>query len=342
VSSQSNDRGRTFERIVHGCLNLSLVDGIPPNNILNKAILDEALRLFPDFSRTKLDDVLEKNYCDSAKKLAGFLVAAIAGRNKVVKIEHYEDSRSASELDPSDLGLVFSNKSVLGISCKANHEASSHDRVSANQNSNTVVNWLDGSWVNANESAINDFKMNIEKLFRSFEKKAVVRPGGNWRDLDKETKYQLYTDIAREVCSFLRGALSDRRNSTKLLRRIFGSRPYFKVKTDPKKNKVTIQPVLINYRSAQNWIPLNPAACQIALRGVSIANMSAPLSPNTVKESKHKFERLVVSSSFSGHNWEWRGRLHNAKTEYERSLKFDFEICPDNVMEKIFGKSLIV
>lgn len=341
MSNQSNNNGRAFEWIVQACLNLCLVGGANPTAITMADIMQEVLRINPKHQITLPNETCN-NHCDSARKLAGFLVSIITSGSKVDRIEDYGDSRSASDLDPSDLGVVFSNKSVLGISCKANHRATSHDRVSANKNKETVVNWLDSCWLNTNKSTVESFWKNINSLFDEFEKNTGATCSIYWNKLDKSMKYQLYTDTAREVCSLLSIAIQDPRNTKKLLKRIFGSRSYFKVITDSNNKKVTIQPVLIDYPSVQNPIPLSSSKSRIALKGISLANLNATLSPKTALLGRNQFEQLVIVGTTNANCWEWRGRLHNAEKNYKRSLKFDFQIYPKDALEKNFGKPLII
>lgn len=341
MSNRSNNNGRTFETIVHACLNLSLVGGTDPSDIGSRAIKKEAAKLDLKFAQGNVDEGVMDSYCESAKKLACFLSNAIVKGSKVVNIRKYEDARSAHMLDPSDLGVEFCNGSVLGISCKVDHTATSHDRVSANQSSSTVVNWLDSQWVNTNQSTVRDFGNSINVLFDTFEKKAGVTANATWRELNQEMKYKLYTSITREVSSFLKTATQDSRNTEKLLRRIFGSCPYLKVEFS-KGKKLIIQPILIDHPSAQKPIPLYTSARGISLKGVSLKQNTIISSLGTTDQlGKKLFEYLVIAGTTKKSPcWKWHGRLHNANTHYERSLKFDFRMFPENALASVFGEPL--
>jgi len=204
----------------------------------------------------------------------------------------YLDDASARDGDVRDIVISKGDREV-GISCKSNHKAFKHSRISPESS-------LRFAWRLSPVSGSG--RMYVQELSRLFDD-LESRPFDDWSDLSARRKQAFYDSCIAAFNDEIRrlvGEMGESEISLRLARYFLGSKGYYKC--------------VVSRRGSflQAFCFGRSAVARISLPRRLIALDFPP--------GKHGVLHLHFDRGFS-----FSLRLHNASSSYERSLKFDIQ-----------------
>jgi len=204
----------------------------------------------------------------------------------------------------------------MGISCKHNHHAIKHSRLSS-----TIDFGYEWMGVHCSEN----YFSKVRPIFEELESKRLeARANGKiatWNDLPNKAE-SVYVPILEAFMSELRTIAAVNENAPEnFASYLIGTKDFYKVIMDEKNESTRIEAVNINGS-------LNRKAKNMKAR-ISIPRTKMPtkfLEIGFKQGSKTTIEVLLDEG------WAFSMRIHSAKDELEPSLKFDVNLiaCPSN------------
>lgn len=204
----------------------------------------------------------------------------------------------------------------MGISCKHNHHAVKHSRLSS-----TIDFGYEWMGVHCSKN----YFSKVRPIFEELENKRLeARANGKiatWNDLSDKAE-SIYVPVLEAFMSELRSIATVNENApVNFASYLIGTKDFYKVIMDEKNESTRIEAVNINGS-------LNRKAKNLKAR-ISIPRTKMPtkfLEIRFKQGSKTTIEVLLDEG------WAFSMRIHSAKDELEPSLKFDVNLiaCPSN------------
>lgn len=246
--------------------------------------------------------------------------AAIAAVNILLQfepqLEHHENNEPLHlSLQQDNVGISGDVRDILtirsqnnweiGISCKHNHKAVKHSRLSD-------VNDFGKSWfdINCSDTYFNEIKPLFEELRQKKQNQEL------WRNIpDKEDRY--YVPLLNSFIDELKRLDNSNPNiiPEKLIKYLLGSHDFYKVVTDSKK-RITYVFCFSLYGT------LNRSSGKIKPR-FKFQTLTMPKKILEICFKKSSKNTILVTCD---NGWSISMRIHNASSKVEPSLKFDVNL----------------
>lgn len=218
--------------------------------------------------------------------------------------------------------LLTINKWEIGLSCKHNHEAVKHSRLS-----DTIdfgKDWFGKSCSNEYFDAVRSVFLPLRKL--RDESKATGEPA-KWEDIpDKEES--CYVPVLKAFIQELRRLDKEYPGEIPalLVRYLIGDKDFYKVIMNDKRQYTQIESININGTLNQ------PNGKKQALINVPVMKMPTKFYEVDFKEGQKNTIVVVCDQG-----WNFSMRIHNASSKVEPSLKFDVQLIamPSSILTQI-------
>lgn len=218
--------------------------------------------------------------------------------------------------------LLTINKWEIGLSCKHNHEAVKHSRLS-----DTIdfgKDWFGKSCSNEYFDAVRSVFLPLRKL--RDESKATGEPA-KWEDIpDKEER--CYVPVLKAFIQELRRLDKEYPGEIPalLVRYLIGDKDFYKVIMNDKRQYTQIESININGTLNQ------PNGKKQALINVPVMKMPTKFYEVDFKEGQKNTIVVVCDQG-----WNFSMRIHNASSKVEPSLKFDVQLIamPSSILTQI-------
>lgn len=256
-----------------------------------------------DEAKAKFDDAAFKTI-DSILKIEPGLTCN-GNNNDVLKISLRADN--AGEIgDVRD--IVFQHQSPfweIGFSAKNNNEAVKHSRLGKELDFGKV--WL-GS------PCSDEYWEEIDPIFSYIEEQ--IKAKKNWKDLGKEKEEKVYVPLLRAFRKELLNIASRNKGIPgKLIQYLIGKKSFYKIIKDDRNNLVVVKAFNLKRKLNQPYMG-NTARYKIPKVNL----------PTRIIEFEFKPKSTNTLYMVLDAGWEISFRIHSAKTEVERSLKFDINL----------------
>lgn len=274
------------------------------NQITTDFIQGDGLKKFNSLSTNEQNKML-----NAASKLIRRLCALEPWlkNNSNLTVEHVKTV--ASTYDVVDVYLHI-NKNKVGISCKSNHDASRHSRISP---SIDVAN----IWLGLNTNY--EYMDNIGKIFTNFKNYCQKNNIKLYNQLTAKQKDELlYSPITQSFENLLKQSIENNPEALRhMIYYLIGNNDFYKAIANFRNKILTIKG--FNLRGDLNTgevLPL-PTKCLEITR------------PMGSKSKSHNYVQVNCDN-----NWCIKMRIHNASSRIENSLKWDVQL--ENIPSNIF------
>lgn len=204
----------------------------------------------------------------------------------------------------------------IGISCKHNHHAVKHSRLSSSIDFG--YEWMGVHCSDRYFSKVRPIFNELDALRKTARERGLV---AKWSDLPSKDDF-VYVPILEAFMSELKRiseSVSD--SPEKFTSYLIGTRDFYKVIMDENKRSTRIEAVNINGS-------LNRKSDNVKAR-ISIPKLKMPTK---FLEIRFKAGSKTTIEVLLDEGWSFSMRIHSAKEEIEASLKFDVNLisCPSN------------
>lgn len=242
-------------------------------------------------------------------------LAAVAGVKMLLQLEplYLEDESVTAWIQPDSCGvkgdvrdvlIQTSSNRIIGVSCKHNHEAMKHSRLSASID-------FGKEWMGYPCS--NEYFNRITPIFDQLSK--LREDGVYWNELGTE-KEQIYIAILEafqyEMDMIIKNHIDA---AAKLVHYLIGTHDFYKIISEDKYRMTSLQAY-----NMSGTLNVNGGT----LKSVT-AIPTTPL-PERVISFKMKEESETTLELVCDKGWQISFRIHNAKKQVEPSLKFDIQL----------------
>ena len=303
LASQTQ-KGKAFEYV---CLQ-SLYDILNEN----QEVLVEENRVF-NLAKNYYDslDLKTRIKMDKGAKAATSIILQVEPQlqnpfeNTPLILSIQEDSKGISGDVRDILCIRRQNDWEIGLSCKHNHTAIKHSRLSD-------VNDFGKSWF-----SIPCSKQYFDDIIPIFsELRNMKKDGAYWRDIkDKERKY--YIPILQAFINELKRL--DENNLEvipgNLLKYLLGNHDFYKIITIDSKKTTQVQCFNINGTLNRNARKVKPL--------IKVAKLSMPYRIFDIGFKPNSNNTIIITLD---NGWAISMRIHNASSLVEPSLKFDAQL----------------
>lgn len=198
------------------------------------------------------------------------------------------------------------NQWEIGLSCKHNHSAVKHSRLS--EKINFGSKWFEKS---CSSNYFEEIAPIFERL-RDLQKQNI-----NWRDME-EKEILIYMPLLDAFVRELKFLDSKYPNEipTKMVQYLLGRHDFYKIITDNKTKSTTLQ--AYNLFNTLNRQSTTVKALQ------KIPSLPLPTKLYDISYKNGSKNTVIVTCD---EGWAFSFRIHNASTKVEPSLKFDIQIA---------------
>lgn len=230
------------------------------------------------------------------------LVNPLNNRPLVLKIQ--EDRRGQAGDVRDIITLRTNNDWEIGISCKHNHYATKHSRLSP------TIDFGD-EWLG--HSCSNDYFTEIHPYFE--EMRVLKNNHVKWRDVNAKAD-RFYVPVLTAFINELTRITNEHEDAaSNLVKYLIGRNDFYKVISDERRQTTTIQG--FNFNGT-----LNRAAGGIQPQ-IRVHNLVLPTRAYRISMKPNSNTTVIVECDNS---WSFAMRIHNAETYEEESLKFDVRL----------------
>lgn len=268
------------------------------------ASFETAFECFSNLADAKKNEMLEAAFCAARMflRMEPQLLNPLENQPLILKIQ--EDRRGQVGDVRDVLTLRTSNDWEIGISCKHNHYAVKHSRISPTINFGEE--WL-------GHSCSNEYFTEINPLFE--EMGALRSKHVKWSDV-KAKADRFYVPVLAAFIKELTKITSEYTDAaSNLVKYLIGRNDFYKVISDERRRTTTIQG--FNFNGT-----LNRAAGSIQPQ-MRVHNLTLPTKVYNIAMKPNSKTTLQVDCDNS---WSIAMRIHSADTYVEESLKFDVRL----------------
>lgn len=248
------------------------------------------------------------------------LIYPVSGLKDIIHLEIQPDTvgKEGDVRDILALKILLKSDKIgweIGVSCKHNHKAVKHQRLSPHINIGTM-------WMNlpSNQTYFDDI-IPVFKLIDSIKNAGTE----NWNEIsDKETK--IYKPLLKAVIKEIEYLCKlNRQDACKnFLSYLIGKKDFYKVVVDGKKS-VSMQG--FNFNGTLN----QPADSHKPIFSVPILELPKQIYNIEFKKNSNTTINIAMDQG-----WSISMRIHNASTKIENSLKLDVQLIsmPQNLYKE--------
>lgn len=249
------------------------------------------------------------------------ILAAEAGMSEVIRYEPrlYDNSsvlRMFLQTDANGIrgdvrDVVCQKESEnwqIGISCKNNHHAVKHSRLSPTIDFGLM--WMDNP-------VSEEYWIETENIWKYLSEIVQNRPGTLWRNIDQNKEEFIYKPLLSAFSKELNKICKDQKNTTKLFEYLLGSYDFYKVIAN-KSIRSTEVMAFNMYNTLNKSLYIKP---ERRLRQTQLPNRLYEIAP-VIRNNKLSNNTIEVAFN----DWAVRFRIHNASSRVEKSLKFDINL----------------
>lgn len=224
-------------------------------------------------------------------------------QNREGVVDFTSDARG-QEGDVRDICLHSGNK-TLGLSCKTNHRALKHSRLSG------TIDFVDKWGLLEGIECSQEYWSVVRNIFDTLRELQALKPGMLWREFaKKEECYRSVLDAFASEVLRVKG-LNEKIVCKNLIAYLFGIQDFYKIISRISENKVEIHG--FNFNGTLN-----------------LPQTDFPDELIDIRDSKRgRYSKVMYFSDGFSISF----RIHNASSKVEPSLKFDINApgLPDNV-----------
>ncbi|MDR2940447.1 MAG: HaeIII family restriction endonuclease [Clostridiales bacterium] len=289
-------KGKAFE---YACL-ISLYNSFPNTNIQKNPSVEKAFSFY-EGSATELRNKMDKAAAAAIRIIKGLEPMF----NEGVQLSLQEDSKGIAG-DVRDV-LISSGSWGVGVSCKHNHTAVKHSRLS--KDIDFGLRWFD-------KPCSDNYFSQVKPLFNELEQ----MKGKKWSEIkDKEgAVYKPLLDAFQTELKWL-GFKYKQEIPPLLLSYLLGKYDFYKVITKDSKKLTQVQ--AYNIFGTLN----KPSKKQKPLIKVAQLKLPTKIYDISYKKINNNTSKNTVALTFDN-GWALTFRIHNADTYVEPSLKFDVQL----------------
>ncbi len=267
------------------------------------------------------------NYCSLTKsERYDMNLAAAAGVKMLLQLEplYLEDERVTTWMQPDSCGvdgdvrdvlIQTSSGRLIGVSCKHNHEAMKHSRLSASID-------FGKEWMGYPCS-----KEYFNKITPVFSQLCKLRDDGvNWNELGNEKK-QIYIAILEAFQHEMDMIIASNKDAAaKLVHYLIGTHDFYKMISEDKYRMTSLQAYNMSGTLNANGDTLK-----------SVTSIPITPLPERIISFKMKEESDTTIELVCDKGWQISFRIHNAKMKVEPSLKFDIQLIsgPTKIFKQV-------
>lgn len=302
MSEKSNNNGRAYE---YACL-LQLQKALSPLRtvkIIQNSSLEADKRAWESVGE-KLQRTLAESSCAAARTLLDLekLMSETDGDSLCLLVQ--KDKRGEEDGDVRD--IVISRSEIgweIGLSCKHNHFAVKHSRLSKSLN-------FGEKWYGI--SCSKEYWQEVGPIFERLEEAKSL--GTLWRNLPDKAETVYLPLLLAFIAEIKRAYSQDKSMAKRMVEYLMGEYDYYKVISIDKDRITQIRPYNVHGDLGK---PGKNGGPKILIPRTSL--------PTRIVEMEIQPARENTAELYMDKGWQFTFRIHNAKDEVEPSLKFDIE-----------------